>query len=153
MSPSTPLQGDGREKFLGDGSMRQVTPLSPALHLGASRILWVGVGQPERPGLGLAVEPEMAPAKGPTLGSMAGHVIASVFHDTLQADVEQTQRVTQTITGLPSDAVQAMRFKAIDVLAGAPSQSLDARAREFTGVLPPAILHATGALGVRQGAG
>ncbi|HQX58723.1 MAG: patatin-like phospholipase family protein [Rhodoferax sp.] len=151
--PATPLQVDGREEFFGDGSMRQVTPLSPAMHLGASRILVVGVGQPERPGLGLAVEPEMAPAKGPTLGSMAGHVIASVFHDTLQADVEQTQRVTQTITGLPSDAVQAMRFKAIDVLAVAPSQSLDALAQEFTGELPPAIRHAMGALGVLKGSG
>jgi NTE family protein len=151
--PATALQVDGREEFFGDGSMRQVTPLSPAMHLGASRILVVGVGQPERPGLGLVVEPTMAPAKGPTLGSMAGHVIASVFHDTLQADVEQTRRVTKTIHGLPPDMVGAMRLKAIDVLAVAPSQSLDALAQEFTGELPPAIRHAMGALGVLNGSG
>ena len=151
--PATALQVDGREEFFGDGSMRQVTPLSPAMHLGASRILVVGVGQPERPGLGQAADPTLAPAKGPTLGSMAGHVIASVFHDTLQADVEQTQRVTQTINGLPLDMAGAMRFKAIDVLAVAPSQSLDALAQEFTRELPPAIRHAMGALGVLKGSG
>ena len=95
----------------------------------------------------------MLPAKGPTLGSMAGHVIASVFHDTLQADVEQTQRVTQTINGLPFDVAGSMRFKAIDVLAIAPSQSLDALAQEFTGELPVAIRRAMGALGVLKGSG
>lgn len=151
--PATPLIVDGREEFFGDGSMRQVTPLSPAMHLGASRILVVGVGQPERPGLGLATGATPAPAKGPTLGSMAGHVIASVFHDTLQADVEQAQRVTQTISGLPLDTAGAMRFKAIDVLAIAPSQSLDALAQEFTGEMPGAIRHAMGALGVLKGSG
>ncbi|RYG10954.1 MAG: patatin, partial [Burkholderiales bacterium] len=49
--PATPLWVDGRREFFGDGSMRQVTPLSPALHLGAHRVLVVGVGQPERAGL------------------------------------------------------------------------------------------------------
>ncbi|MEP6969572.1 MAG: patatin-like phospholipase family protein [Betaproteobacteria bacterium] len=147
--PATPLQVDGREEFFGDGSMRQVTPLSPAMHLGSSRILVVGVGQPERPGL----EDDSAslPAKGPTLGSMAGHVIASVFHDTLQADVEQAQRVTRTINGLTQDNAGATRFKAIEVLSVAPSQSLDALAQEFTSDLPPAVRHAMGALGVLKG--
>jgi NTE family protein len=151
--PAAALQVDGREEFFGDGSMRQVTPLSPALHLGASRILVIGVSQPERPGLGLPASSAAHPDKGPTLGSMAGHVIASVFHDTLQADVEQTQRVTQTINGLPFDVAGSMRFKAIDVLAIAPSQSLDALAQEFTGELPAAIRHAMGALGVLKGSG
>ena len=149
--PATALRVDGREEFFGDGSMRQVTPLSPAMHLGSSRILVIGVSQPERPGL--PASPSTRPAKGPTLGSMAGHVIASVFHDTLQADVEQTQRVTQTINGLPLDVAGSMRFKAIDVLAIAPSQSLDALAQEFTGELPLAIRRAMGALGVLKGSG
>ena len=150
--PATSLRVDGREESFGDGSMRQVTPLSPALHLGASRILVVGVGQPERPGLGLG-SPNPAPARGPTLGSMAGHVIASVFHDTLQADVEQTQRVTRTISGMPQGVTSAMGFKAVDVLAVSPSQSLDALAQEFTSELPAAIRNAMGALGVLKGSG
>jgi NTE family protein len=68
---------------------------------------------------------------------MAGHVMASVFHDTLQADVEQTQRVTQTINSLPPDiAAAAMPYKAIDVLAIAPTRSLDGLAQQFTSELP-----------------
>jgi NTE family protein len=50
--PATPLWVDGHREFFGDGSMRQVSPLSPAMHLGAHRIMAIGVGQPERAGLG-----------------------------------------------------------------------------------------------------
>lgn len=149
--PATRLMVDGREEHFGDGSMRQVTPLSPAMHLGARRILVIGVGQPERPGLGSA--PGAARATGPTLGSMAGHVMASVFHDTLQADVEQTQRVTQTINSLPTEAAAAMPYKTIDVLAIAPTRSLDGLAQQFTSELPSAIRDALGALGVLKGSG
>lgn len=84
--PSTPLWVDGRTEFFGDGSMRQTSPLSPALHLGAQRVLVIGAGQPERSSLG---GPGRATAtRGPTLGNIAGHAMASVFHDTLLADVE-----------------------------------------------------------------
>ena len=149
--PATPLEVDGRTEHFGDGSMRQVTPLSPAMHLGARKILVVGVGQPERPGL-VAARPG-ASAGGPTLGSMAGHVMASVFHDTLQADVEQTLRVTQTINRLPREAAAAMPYKAIDVLAVAPTRSLDALAQQFTNELPSAVRDALGGLGVLRGSG
>jgi NTE family protein len=149
--PATSLQVDGRQEHFGDGSMRQVTPLSPAMHLGARKILVVGVGQPERPGLGVAQV--AARAAGPTLGSMAGHVMASVFHDTLQADVEQTQRVTQTINSLPPEAAAAMPYRPIDVLAIAPTRSLDALAQQFTSELPASIGDALGALGILKGSG
>jgi len=149
--PATRLRVDGREEHFGDGSMRQVTPLSPAMHLGARRILVLGVGQPERPGL--AASPLPARTAGPTLGSMAGHVMASVFHDTLQADVEQTQRVTQTINSLPQEAAAAMPYKAIDVLSIAPTRSLDGLAQQFTSELPASIRDALGALGVLKGSG
>jgi NTE family protein len=149
--PATALQVDGRQEHFGDGSMRQVTPLSPAMHLGARKILVLGVGQPERPGLGAAQV--VARSSGPTLGSMAGHVMASVFHDTLQADVEQTQRVTQTINRLPAEAAAAMPYKPIDVLAIAPTRSLDGLAQQFTSELPASIRDALGALGVLKGSG
>lgn len=148
--PATKLQVDGRDEHFGDGSMRQVTPLSSAMHLGARKILVVGVSQPERSGL--VAEGATSP-RGPTLGSMAGHVMASVFHDTLQADVEQTLRVNNTIRDLPAEVAGAMPFKAIDVLALAPSQSLDALAQQHTRELPRVIRDALGGLGILKGSG
>ena len=147
--PATALQVDGGSEHFGDGAMRQITPLSPALHLGASRMLVVGVGQPERTGQAIGT----ALSRGPTLGSMAGHVIASVFHDTLQADVEQTQRVTQTMGQLPRAAAAAMPYRAVEVMAIAPTRSLDVIARNHTRELPADIRHALGALGILRGSG
>ena len=148
---STALQVDGRAEHFGDGSMRQVTPLSPAMHLGARKILVVGVGQPERSGL--FSDTVSTPSRGPTLGSMAGHVMASVFHDTLQADVEQTQRVNQTINQMPREVAAAMPYRAIDVLAIAPTRSLDALAQTHTKELPAVIRDALSALGMLKGSG
>jgi NTE family protein len=149
--PAAKLQVDGREEHFGDGSMRQVTPLSPAMHLGARKILVVGVGQPDRSGL--VSSDAGSKAHGPTLGSMAGHVMASVFHDTLQADVEQTQRVNTTMEQMPPQVAAAMPFKTVQVLSMAPTRSLDALAQQHTRELPPLIRRALGALGMLKGSG
>ena len=143
--PATPLWVDGHREFFGDGSMRQSSPLSPALHLGANKILVIGVGQPERAGLTGAVSPAVAAR--PTLGAIAGHALASVFHDTLQADVEQAQRVSKTLRQMPRDMAAVMPYRPIEVLAIAPSQSLDALAQAHAAELPAATYNALAGLG------
>ena len=149
--PATPLWVDGRREFFGDGSMRQVSPLSPAMHLGAQKVLVVGVGQPQRSGLvGTTAHED---ARGPTLGSIAGHAMASVFHDTLQADVEQAQRVTKTMKQLPREWWPACSYRSVDVLAIQPSQSLDALAQVHAHELPAGVRRALGGLGASNGGG
>jgi NTE family protein len=145
--PATPLWVDGQREYFGDGSMRQVSPLSPAVHLGAHKVLVVGVGQPQRSGL-------VGNAAGePTMGSIAGHAMASVFHDTLQADVEQTQRIARTLRQLPREVAAVMPYRAIEVLAIQPSQSLDAIATAHVSELPDAVRHALGGLGALKAGG
>ncbi len=143
--PSTPLWVDGRREYFGDGSMRQSSPLSPAMHLGASKVLVIGVGQPER--AGLAGGQIAAAGSRPTLGSIAGHAMASVFQDTLQADVEQAQRVSHTMRQLPREIAMVMPYRPVDILAISPSQSLDALAQAHAGELPAATYNALAGLG------
>lgn len=137
--PATPLWVDGRREYFGDGSMRQVSPLSPAVRLGARRILVIGVGQDQEPATGHAAEPG--------LGGIASHALSSVFHDTLQADVEQTQRLARALQSLPHEAAPLLPYKPIDVLAIQPSQSLDAIARDHLRLLPASVRRALGGLG------
>ncbi len=147
--PATPLWVDGRREYFGDGSMRQVSPLSPAVHLGAHKVLVIGVGQPERAALA-------GPAGNgaPTLGAIAGHAMASVFHDTLQADVEQTQRIAKTLRQLPREVAAVMPYRPIEVLAIQPTQSLDALAQQHVRSLPDSVRRALGGLGaLRNGGG
>ncbi|MET0311878.1 MAG: patatin-like phospholipase family protein [Burkholderiaceae bacterium] len=149
--PATALWVDGRREFFGDGSMRQVSPLSPAMHLGARRLLVVGVGQPQRSGFG-GIE-DGAASRSPTLGGIAGHAMASVFHDTLQADVEQAQRVTRTLQQLPREVAGVLPYRAVEVLALQPSQSLDAIAQQHVGELPASVRNALGGLGAAKAGG
>lgn len=143
--PATPLWVDGRCEYFGDGSMRQVSPLSPAVHLGAHKVLVVGVGQPQRSSMVGSGVGE------PSMGNIAGHAMASVFHDTLQADVEQTQRLARTLRQLPREVAAVLPYRAIEVLAIQPSQSLDALARTHVRLLPRPVRHALGGLGAMRG--
>jgi NTE family protein len=118
------------------------------MHLGAHRILVVGVGQPERAGLA-----GPAAAGEPNLGAIAGHAMASVFHDTLQADVEQAQRVTRTLQQLPREVAAVLPYRSVEVLAIQPSQSLDAIAQDHAHLLPAAVRRALGGLGASKGGG
>ena len=139
--PAVPLWVDGHKEFFGDGSMRQLSPLSPAIQLGARRVLVIGVGQPQRAGLveGAGLDP--------TAGTIAGHALASVFHDTLQADVEQAQRVSTTLGQMPAGLQEMLPYRPIEVLAIQPSMSVDALALKHVHALAPAARHTLEGLG------
>ncbi len=162
--PATPLWVDGNMEFFGDGSMRQSSPLSPAVHLGANKILAIGVGQPQRASIGLHSRDAGAASlnkKRPSLGNIAGHAMASVFNDTLLADVEQVQRVNQSIQQLKTHLsehhspalAQALPFREVEVLAMQPSESLDALAQAHVHELPRPVHRVLEGLGALKGSG
>jgi NTE family protein len=147
--PAVPLWVDGHKEYFGDGSMRQLSPLSPAIHFGARRILVLGVGQPQRSRLSERTSDE------PTAGTIAGHAMASVFHDTLQSDVEQAQRVSETLAKLPPELAAALPYRPVQVLAIQPSFSLDELTRKHIRSLPASTrntLTGLGALDTTRGA-
>jgi NTE family protein len=145
--PSTPLWVDGGMEFFGDGSMRQISPLSAAVHLGADRILAIGVGQPSR------ASPGARNPGRPSLGTIAGHAMASVFHDTLEADVEQIGHINQSLQALPPALRAQLPFRPVEVLTLQPSASLDALAQEHAHTLPKPIRRVLEGLGALRGSG
>ena len=147
--PATPLWVDGSMEFFGDGSMRQISPLSSAVHLGADRVLTIGVNQPQKMSPGTA----QRSAGRPSLGTIAGHAMASVFHDTLEADVEQITRINQTLQVLPNTVRAELPFRSIEVLTLQPSASLDALAQKYAHTLPKPILRVLQGLGALRGSG
>jgi NTE family protein len=153
--PATPLWVDGRKDFFGDGSMRQMSPLGPAVHLGAQRVLAIGVGQPQRAVFGGASDTAQAAAaaRSPSLGGIAGHAMASVFHDTLMADVEQIERVNRALQGLPESLQSQLPFRPVPVLVLQPSASLDALAQAHVHSLPRPMVRVLEGLGALSGAG
>jgi NTE family protein len=162
--PATPLWVDGNMEYFGDGSMRQSSPLSPAVHLGANKILAIGVGQPQRGSMDLSGSSFQASSTNkqrPSLGNIAGHAMASVFNDTLMADVEQVQRVNQSIQQLKNHLsehhspalAQTLPFRKVEVLAMQPSESLDALAQAHVHELPRPVRRVLEGLGALKGSG
>ena len=162
--PATPLWVDGNMEYFGDGSMRQSSPLSPAVHLGANKILAIGVGQPQRGSMDLSGSNFQASSTNkqrPSLGNIAGHAMASVFNDTLMADVEQVQRVNQSIQELKNHlsehhgltVAQSLPFREVEVLAMQPSESLDALAQAHVHELPRPVRRVLEGLGALKGSG
>src|SRR4051794_2966966 len=73
-----------RDDWYMDGSVRQITPLSPALHLGARRLVVIAVGQ--FVGQRRSASASSEAASYPSFAQVAGHALSSIFLDNLGAD-------------------------------------------------------------------
>jgi NTE family protein len=132
--PAVALPIEGRTEYFGDGSMRQAAPISPAVHLGAQRILVVGAGRMHEP-----PGPRVGSGEYPSLAQIAGHALSNIFLDALAVDVERLQRINATLRLLPPDALARTTLRPIDVLVISPTQRLDDMAARHLGSLPAPI--------------
>lgn len=132
--PAMRLDGPQGSAYFGDGSMRQTAPISPAIHLGANKILVVGAGRMLEPKNQSMQEPTY-----PSLAHIAGHALSSIFLDSLAVDVERMQRINQTLALIPEDKRQATHLRPVDLLLIAPSQRLDVIAARHADALPHTV--------------
>jgi NTE family protein len=141
--PAQSLMLDGLPEWFGDGSMRQSAPISPAVHLGAQRVLIIGAGRMQEPP-GRRVD-----AGGyPSLAQIAGHAMSSIFLDALAVDIERMTRINHTLSLLPEEVRAATPLRPIEALVIAPSQRLDDIAAQHQGALPIPVRTLLRGLGV-----
>jgi len=139
-------------EYFGDGSMRQVAPISPAIHLGADKILVVGAGRMSTP-----ESFREASESYPSLAQIAGHALSSIFLDSLSVDLERTQRINHTLGMIPDEVRRQndVSLRPINVLVIAPSERLDHIAAQHARCLPwpvRALLGNIGAMNKHGGA-
>lgn len=113
--------------------MRQLTPISPVLHLGAEKILIIGVHKeaddpPER----------VATTNYPSLAQIAGHAMNSIFVDSLDVDLERLQRINQTVQIIPDEKLQEknIKLRPVDTMMISPSVEINEIAQLYTQSLP-----------------
>ena len=148
--PAQSLDLQGQAEWFGDGSMRQSAPISPAVHLGAERVLVIGAGRMHEP----AGTPRAAQMQGhPSMAQIAGHALSNIFLDALAVDVERLLRINATLKLLPPETLSATALRPIDVLVIAPSRRLDDLAAEHQASLPPPIRALLRGVGAKGGAG
>jgi len=127
-------------EFFGDGAVRQTAPISPALHLGARRVLVIGVSGNPLAGAAnrLPVLPQAPADNPPSLAQMGGHLLNSTFIDSLEADIELLERLNQFSRLLPPEQ-RGPHLQPVDVLVIAPSRPLDEIAARHRQLLPRAL--------------
>lgn len=136
-------------EYFGDGTMRQTAPLSPALHLGAERVLVISTGRPA------SDVPRVHSRFYPSLAQVAGHALNSIFLDSLYADIERVQRINRTISLIPESSRRegGLPLRHIRVLVISPSQPLERIALRFVQELPPAVRFALRGIGAMNRGG
>ena len=122
-------------EYFGDGAMRQATPLSPALHLGADRILVIGIRDETG---GLEIDAGDSP---PSFAQIAGYMLDTLFMDGLYTDLERITRINELLDVLPEQTlwIGEREMRPIDTMLIVPSQDLRMIAEKHRAELPFAI--------------
>ena len=129
--------------YFGDGSIHQLSPLSPSIHLGAEKIFIIGVDEPK------ALRPPGFSAHYPGLSAVAGHLLYSVFTDTMQSDLERLGRINRTLGLLPGRD-KHRELKQLDTYVINPSQNFNAIAAQYYTDMPWAIKVLLRTIGVKK---
>jgi NTE family protein len=136
--PTVEIEG----RHFGDGAVRNTAPLSPAINLGADRIVAIGVSH------GHAPETKVAAGRKrpPTVAQVAAALLDAVLLDAIEVDVEHSGRVNHGIVAVPCDDTRAP-LRWIDVLWIAPSRSIGAIAAEHAHRIPAIVRYLMRGLG------
>ena len=136
-------------EYFGDGAMRQATPLSPAVHLGAERILVIGV----RNEVADIVPDPVEPDSYPSFAQIAGYTLDTLFMDSLYSDLERLSRINQLIDSVPPDhrGAKLSRMRPIDTMVIVPSQDLRLLAQKHRHELPKALRALLWGIGGKHG--
>ena len=120
-------------EFLGDGSVHQLSPLSTPIHLGAEKIFVIGTEQPETVGRFSDM------SHYPGSASIAGHLLDSIFADTLHADIERMERINHTLSLLTPKQLSQTGLKPIECFVINPSIGFNEMASRHAHRLPSGI--------------
>ena len=136
-------------EYFGDGSIRQIAPISPALHLGAERVLVIGTGR---------TQTEAARVRSsvyPSIAQIAGHALNSIFLDGLAVDLERLRRINRTVSMIPEDKrlEAGVQLKPVKVLVISPSESIERIAGQHVQELPWMIKFVLGGIGAMKRSG
>jgi len=141
-------------EYFGDGALRQLAPISPALHLGAESLFVIGVS-----GNKSATKPDKRRLvkHSPSMGQIVGHLLNSAFVDSLEGDLEHMERMNELIKLIPDEQKKAagLNLRAVENMVISPSSPLDVIAGRNVRYLPDSLrffLRAIGATAKGGGA-
>ncbi|RLV58729.1 patatin-like phospholipase family protein [Parashewanella curva] len=131
------------QQFYGDGSIHQISPLSSPIHLGADKIMIINLAFSSK-------EKANSLTDHPRVSSIAGHLLDTIFSDTLNSDLERIKHINQTIKLIADDKKAQYPSKPIETMVITPSQDLSDIAIKHYHRMPLAIRLMLRAFGINK---
>ncbi len=130
--------------WYGDGGIRLVTPFSPALHLGANRLLAFSTRYARSPSE--AAQPQVEGYPPPL--QVAGQLLNAIFLDDHERDATNLRRINDLVAALPPD--KRGHLRPVDMVLVRPSQDLGRLSREFEARMPRSFRYLARGAGARD---
>jgi NTE family protein len=130
--------------WYGDGGIRLSAPLSPALHLGATRMLAISTHYAKS--VSEANEPQVAGYPPPA--QILGQLMDAIFLDVMDEDTVRLQRSNEFLLDLPPELRRG--YRPVDFAVIRPSQDIGNLAAEYEPQLPRPFRFLTRSLGTRE---
>jgi NTE family protein len=124
------------QEYYGDGALRQTAPISAALHLGADKLLIIGVSNNRS---NTSMESCANKIHSPTVAQIGGHLLNSAFIDAVEEDIETLERLNFLIKKIDRAQIETLNMRPIDVLYIKPSIGFDDLAANHIQDLPPSM--------------
>ncbi|MGB3611990.1 MAG: patatin-like phospholipase family protein [Cellvibrio sp.] len=124
------------DEFFGDGALRQLAPISPALHLGADALFVIGVsGNRKATNWG-----KRKPVRhSPSMAQIVGHLFNSAFVDAIEGDLEHLERVNELLSMIPESERANHELRIVNNKVISPSRALDTIAGRNVRYLPRSL--------------
>ncbi|OSP54592.1 patatin-like phospholipase family protein [Pseudoruegeria sp. SK021] len=135
--------------YYGDGMLRLTSPLAPAIHMGATKLLTIA--NAEAPSL--VPEPTPLTPRYPTFGDLGGFALDTIFNDNLDADIERLHRINTVLHATPNGTDAKSGLRQIDILSIRPTRSVQEIALSFRRDMPRMLRWALGRSQSRPSAG
>lgn len=130
------------DAYFGDGCLRNTAPLSPAIHLGADKIIVVSVRRPDH------LAPATTVTRGePSIARVLGVMMNAVLLDAIEVDMERMMRVNNTLKSVPANVLKEMALRPIEYLWIRPSEDIGRLAAGKYDKLPNIMRYLIGGLG------
>lgn len=131
------------QEYYCDGSVHQLAPLSSPIHLGAKKILVINLESPHK------MLPQTLPHH-PKTATITGHLLDTIFSDTLNSDLERLERINQTLSLIPTPNRDSLPLSHIETLVIKPSEDLSQIASRYYQHMPFAVRSLLRPLGIKQ---
>ena len=133
-------------EYFGDGAMRQATPLSPAIRLGAEKLLIINTDS-KSPNNQLTDNQIY-----PSIGEVGGYMLDALFTGGLLSDLERLDRINQVIENSGNNSVQTSnkKMKHLDYCVISPSKDIKKIAKEHYKDVPYSVKLLMKGLGLKN---